>query len=142
MDSRSHACPTCGSDDAESVEAMWDAGPKNRDSPIAPPVPRDAETNLGRFYGWGVFWLTVTVVVIFVLRNVTSARVESVLEVTLLVGFLGVLQIVRLLTRRPQPTEDQEAAMAEWHAAHAEWERKRVCRSCGTVFAPPSPDVS
>jgi hypothetical protein len=117
---------------------VWESGPKDRDSNVAPPVPRAAATNLGRFYGWGIFWLVVTVVVTLLLRNHAAARVESVLEVTILAVMAGIYQIIRLLTGVPKPTADQEAALAEWHVAHAEWERTRLCLQCGTTFVPPN----
>lgn len=136
MESRAPECPSCGSDRAELVETVWESGPKDPESSLAPPVPRKAATNLGRFYRWGIFWLMVTLVVTLILRNHAAHRVESVLEVTLLGICLGIYQVIRLFTSRPRPTEDQEAALTEWHAAHAEWERMRVCQDCGTTFTP------
>ncbi len=138
MQSSEPACPACGSVHSELAESVWESGPKDRDSNVAPPVPRAAATNLGRFYGWGVFWLVVTVVVTLFLRNHAAARVESVFEVTLLAVCAGIYQIVRLLTGIPKPTADQDAALAEWHVAHAEWERTRLCLQCGTTFVPPN----
>jgi len=131
-------CPACGSGATDFAETVWESGPKDRDSSVAPPVPRSAATNLGRFYGFGILWLMITVVATLFLRNHAAARVESVFEVTLLAVLLGAYQIIRLLTGRPKPTADQEAALAEWHVAHAEWERTRVCRQCGTLLPPPN----
>jgi hypothetical protein len=119
------------------VETVWESEPKHPDSNVAPPAPRAAATNLGRFYAWGVFWLVVTVAVTLFLRNHAAARVESVFEVTLLGVMAGIYQIIRLLTGRPKPTDDQEAALAEWHVAYAEWERTRLCLQCGATFVPP-----
>jgi len=136
MQSRAPECPSCGSRDTEFAETVWESGPKDRPSDVAPPVPRNAATNFGRFYGWGIFWLIVTVVVTLFLRHHAAARVESVFEVTVLAFMAGILQIYRLLAGHPQPTPDQEAALAEWQLAHAEWERKRVCLQCRTVFEP------
>jgi hypothetical protein len=137
MESRAPECPSCGSAHTEFVETVWETGDKDRSSPIAPPVPRDAATNLPRFYGWGIFWLVVTVVVTLILRNHGAARVESVFNVTVLGVMAGIYQVVRLLTVSPRPTGDQEAALAEWNAAHAEWERTRVCLTCGKTFLRP-----
>jgi len=117
---------------------VWESGPKDRDSDVAPPVPRAAATNLGRFYAWGLFWLVVTVVATLALRNHGAARVEQVFNVTLLGVMAGIYQIIRLLTGRPKPTADQEAALAEWHVAYAVWERTRLCLQCGTTFVPPN----
>jgi hypothetical protein len=50
----------------------------------------------------------------------------------------GIYQIVRLFTGVPKPTADQVAALAEWHVAHEEWERTRLCLQCGTTFVPPN----
>jgi len=138
MESRAPECISCGSTNTEFAETVWESGPKDPESNLAPPVPRHAVTNLGRFYRWGIFWLVITLVVTLILRNHAPARVESVLEVTILGVLLGIYQVIRLLTGRPKPTEDQEAALAEWHAAHAEWEQLRVCQDCGTTFAPPN----
>ena len=136
MRPRAPECPSCGSGDTEFAETVWETGPKDRDSNVAPPVPRDATTNFGRFYAWGVVWLIITVLITLFLRHHAAYRVESVLEVTILGVMAGIYQIHRLLTGHPRPTEDQEAAMAEWHLAHAEWERLRVCRNCGKTFTP------
>lgn len=138
MEPRTPVCPACGSGDTDFVETVWETGEKNRDSNVAPPVPRAAATNLSRFYGWGIFWLIITVVVTLFLRNHAAARVESVFEVTVLAVLLGAYQVIRLLTGRPKPTADQDAALAEWHVAYAEWERTRVCLACGTLLAPPT----
>lgn len=136
MKSRAPACPSCGRTNVEFAETVWELGDKDRTSNAAPPVPRTATTNLGRFYAWGIFWLTVSVAATLVLRNHAAARVESVFEVTLLAVLLGIYQVIRLLTGRPKPTADQETALAEWHVAYAEWERTRICLDCGTTFIP------
>ena len=137
MESRTPACPSCGSGKVEFAETVWELSDKDRSSNVAPPVPRRAVTNFPRFYGWGIFWLVVTVVVTLFLRNHAAARVESVFEVTVLAILAGFYQLHRLVTRAPKPTADQEAAMAEWHVAHARWEQTRVCLSCGKTFPPP-----
>jgi hypothetical protein len=137
MESHMSTCPACGSGDTEFAETVWESGEKDRSRNVAPPVPGPAKTNLARFYGFGILWLAVTVVVTLFLRHHASYRVESVLEVTILAVFAGVFQVHRLVTRRPEPTADQEAALAEWFVAYAEWERTKICRQCGKLFTPP-----
>jgi hypothetical protein len=138
MESRAQVCPTCGSADLEFVEPVWESSDKDHNSNVAPPVPRDAATNLGRFYRWGIFWLVITAVATLILRNHGAARVEQVFNVTVLGVMAGIYQVFRLLTGRPKPTADQEAALAEWHVAHAQWEQTRVCLRCGTLLPPPN----
>jgi len=124
--------------DVQFAETVWETGSKDRSSPAAPPVPRAAATALGRFYAFGCVWLLITIFVTLFLRNHAAARVESVFNVTVLGVMAGIYQIVRLVRGNPQPTDDQIAALAEWHIAYAEWERTRICLQCKTTFLPPN----
>ena len=127
------ACPACASTDTQLAEIAWAA----RKLPAAaPPVPRRADTNAGRFYAFhGVALVAWAVIGIYV-GTLIKSRSEAVIETALVAGIVLFLHLSWLLGHGPRPTPDQVAAWDEWYLAQAEWQRKWICLRCREMFLP------
>lgn len=131
MESLEPACPACGNADTQLCEIAWDT---QRLEQAAPPVPRKAETNAGRFYAFNAIGLIGWVLMGLYVGTLIDQRPEAVVSTALVAGTGLFLHITWLLGHGPKPTADQVAALEDWHAAHAEWERTWFCAACGTTF--------
>ena len=127
------ACPHCGSVDTQLAEIAW----ASRKLPAAaPPVPRRAETNAGRFYAFHSIGLTMWALIGVYVGTLIKSRSEAVIETALVAGIALFLHLSWLLGHSPRPTPDQIEAWDEWYLAQAEWQRSWLCLTCGKTFMP------
>jgi len=127
------ACPHCGSGDTQLAEIAW---AHRRLDAAAPPVPRRAVTNAGRFYAFNAIALICWALVGVYVGTLIKSRSEAVIETALVAGIGLFLHLTWLLGHGPRPTPDQIEAWDEWYLAHAEWQRTWVCLKCETTFVP------
>ena len=133
MESVAAACPACRSSETQRAEVVWESGQVES---AAPPVPRRAATNTGRFYGFGFLGLVAWTLAAIYVCTFVAARAESVVLVAVVAVVGGLMQVVRLFTGSPKPTADQISALEEWKTAHREWQRTCLCLRCGMSFVP------
>lgn len=141
MESSGSACPRCGSAATQPVESVWESRHDDPDSAelaqrAAPPVPRSAATNAGRFYLFGLLGLIGWVLAMDYVSSLVAARAAAVFFVSCVAAAGLVLLIIRIFTGTPRPNADQVAALDEWKSAHREWQRQRICVQCGEIFLP------
>ena len=127
------ACPRCGNDDTQLAELVW--AHRKLDA-AAPPVPRRAETNAGRFYAFHGIALIVWVLIGVYVGTLIKSRSEAVIETALVAGIALFLHLSWLFGHGPRPTPDQIEAWDEWYLAHAEWQRTWLCLRCEATFVP------
>jgi hypothetical protein len=140
MEASGIACPMCGSPDTQPVEEVWEsrhADPVMSDlaQRFAPPTPRAAATNTGRFYAFGCLGLMLWTLGSVYALSLVGGRASSVFFLACVAVAGAVIQVSRLFTGSPKPTTDQVAALDDWKIAHAEWQRQRVCLDCRETFA-------
>lgn len=126
-------CPACASPDTQLAEIAWAS---RRLDAAAPPVPRAAETNAGRFYAFHGIALMVWALIGIYVGTLIKFRREAVVETALLAAIALFLHISWLLGHGPKPTPDQVEAWDEWQLANAEWERTWICLTCKHTFLP------
>ena len=143
METSAVACPKCGAADTQPVEDVWES--RNRDSGaselaqlVAPPTPRSATTRAGQFYLFGLIGLVAWVIAMLYVSSLVAARAASVFFVSAVAAAGVMMLLVRIFTGTPKPTADQLSAIEEWKAAHAAWQRRRICLHCRETFTPPS----
>ena len=127
------ACPHCGSGDTQLAEIAW---AHRRLEAAAPPVPRRADTNAGRFYAFHGIALICWALIGLYVGTLIKSRSEAVIETALVAGIALFLHLTWLLGHGPRPTADQIEAWDEWQLDHAQWQHKWICLHCREMFIP------
>ena len=131
MERAKPACPSCASVDTLPAEFAWAS--RKLDA-AAPPTPRRAVTNAGRFYALNGMGLIAWAVMGAYVGTLIKSRSEAVIETALVAGIGLFLHLSWLLGHGPRPTPDQIEAWDEWQVEQVRWQQTWVCLTCETTF--------